>query len=401
MPAQMHARTHWWRTGAVAGLWHMNSRAFDRGRPAPARAGNTAADLRTTLIVVGVLGALYLAYLLRQPITWLAIATFVALALAPPVRLLSRWMRRGFAIAIVYVGLLLVPIGLGLVVVPPVVTQVNHFVDDAPRYAADVRDFIERNRTLHRLQEEYDIGGQLQKKAAELPEKFGSAASLLAGLGLGVLNSVFAGVTILVLAAFMLASGPRWREEALRMLPVQRAAAWRRVSDDIAGAVGNYVGGAIAQAVIAGTSSYVVMLILGIPFSGPLAVLIGVLDLIPLIGATIGAVLVGIVSVFVGFPAVTIIWAVWAIVYQQIENNVIQPRIQARAVDVQPFIVLVAVLFGAVLFGILGALMAAPAAASTQVLIRELLRQRRALRTDPVDEQHPVVGEYDHEQASV
>jgi YVTN family beta-propeller protein len=310
--------------------------------------------------------------------------------------LLSRWMRRGFAIAIVYIGLLLVPIGLGLVVVPPVVTQVNHFVDDAPRYAADVRDFIEHNRTLHRLQEEYDIGGQLQKKAAELPAKFGSAASLLAGLGLGLLNSVFAAVTILVLAAFMLASGPRWREEALRMLPAERAAAWRQVSDDIAGAVGNYVGGAIAQAVIAGTSSYVVMLILGIPFSGPLAVLIGVLDLIPLVGATIGAVLVGIVSVLVGFPLATIIWGVWAIVYQQVENNLIQPRIQARAVDVQPFIVLVAVLFGGVLFGILGALMAAPAAASAQIVIRELLRQRRALRTEVDGDERSVGHEPDH-----
>jgi predicted PurR-regulated permease PerM len=397
----MHARTHWWRAGVVAGLEHMNSRAFDRGRAAGPRAGNSAAVLRATLIVVGVLTGLYLAYLLRQPIAWLAIAAFVALALAPPVRLLSRWMRRGLAIAIVYIGLLLVPVGLGLVVVPPVVTQVNHFVDDAPRYAADVRQFIEHNRTLHRLQEEYDIGGQLQKKAAELPEKFGTAASLLAGLGLGLLNSVFAVVTILVLAAFMLASGPRWREGALRMLPAERAEAWRRVSDDIAVAVGNYVGGAIAQAVIAGTSSYVVMLILGIPFSGPLAVLIGVLDLIPLVGATIGAVLVGVVSVFVGFPVATIIWGVWAIVYQQVENNVIQPRIQARAVDVQPFIVLVAVLFGGVLFGILGALMAAPAAASAQIVIREVLRQRRAPQASTDDREHAVVPHYDHEQAPV
>jgi predicted PurR-regulated permease PerM len=387
----MEARTHWWRTGAVAGSGHMTSRAFDGGRSTPPRLGNTAAVLRATLIVVGVLAALYLVYLLRRPIAWLAIAAFVALALAPPVRVLSRWMRRGFAIAIVYIGLLLVPIGLGLVVVPPVVTQVNHFVDDAPRYAADVRDFIEHNRTLRRLQEEYDIGGQLQEKAGELPERFGSAASLLAGLGLGLLNSLFAVVTILVLAAFMLASGPRWRDEALKILPAERAAAWRRVSDDIAGAVGNYGGGAIAQAVIAGTSSYVVMLILGIPFSGPLAVLIGVLDLIPLIGATIGAVLVGIVSVFVGFPVATIIWAVWAIVYQQAENNIIQPRIQARAVDVQPFVVLVAVLFGGVLFGILGALMAAPAVASVQIVIRELLRHRRALRTDAERGERPEV----------
>jgi predicted PurR-regulated permease PerM len=364
----------------------------------PSRPGSNAAVLRTTLIVVAVLAALYVAYLLRRPIAWLAIAGFIALALSPPVRFLSRWVRRGFAITIVYVGLLLVPIGLGLVVVPPVVTQVQHFVERAPRYAAELRDFIENNRTLRQLQQEYDIGGQLQAKAAELPAKFGSAASVLADLGLGLLNSVFAVVTILVLAAFMLAAGPRWRDDVLRMLPAERAASWRRVSDEISGAVGNYVGGAVAQAIIAGTTSYVVMLILGIPFSGPLAVLIGVLDLIPLIGATIAGVLVGIVTVFVGFPVTTIIWAIWAIVYQQVENNVIQPRIQSRAVDVHPFVALVAVLFGATLFGVVGALIAVPAAASTQIVIRELLRQRRDLRPDRKGTALPLVPEPAGEQ---
>jgi predicted PurR-regulated permease PerM len=305
--------------------------------------------VRTTLIVVAVVVVLYVAYLLRRPIGWLLIATFIALALSPPVGFLSRRIRRGFAIAIVYIGLLLVPIGLGVVVVPPVVTQVQHLVDNAPRYAADVRDFIERNRTLRYLQEEYDIGGQLQRKAAELPGKVGSATSVLAKIGLGLVNSIFALVTILILAAFMLAGGPRWRDGVLRLLPADRAMAWRRVTDEIATAVGNYVAGALAQAVIAGTTSYVVMVILGVPFAGPLAVLIGVFDVIPLVGATIAAIIVGIVTLFVDFPTATIIWAIWAIVYQQVENNILQPRIQSRAVDVQPFVVLVAVLFGSTL----------------------------------------------------
>jgi predicted PurR-regulated permease PerM len=108
-----------------------------------------------------------------------------------------------------------------------------------------------------------------------------------------------------------------------------------------------------------------------------LAVLIGVFDLIPLVGATIAAVLVGIVTVFVGFPATTIAWVIWSIFYQQVENNLIQPRIQSRAVDVQPFIVLVAVLFGSTLFGVLGALLAVPLAATIQIIIREILRYRR------------------------
>jgi predicted PurR-regulated permease PerM len=128
--------------------------------------------------------------------------------------------------------------------------------------------------------------------------------------------------------------------------------------------------------VLAGVTSYLVMLILGVPFRVPLAVLVGLFDLIPLIGATVAAVLVGIVTAFVDFPTATIIWTIWAIVYQQIENNVIQPRIQSRAVDVQPFLVLVAVLFGSTLFGVIGALLAVPLAATIQIVIREVLRYR-------------------------
>ncbi|HTU94633.1 MAG TPA: AI-2E family transporter [Solirubrobacteraceae bacterium] len=344
---------------------------------------SASAVWRTTAIVCAAALAVYIVYLLREPIAWLAIAAFIALALSPPVKFLTRWMRRGFAIAIVYIALLLVPIGFGVLVIPPVVTQAQQLVDHAPGYAQDVTKFIERNRTLRSLQRKYNIGGQLQRKAGELPGKVGSAASVLADVGLGLIDSVFALVTILILAAFMLGGGPRWRDALLRLLPAEQASAWRSVTDEIAAAVANYVGGALLQALIAGVTSYVVMLILGIPFRVPLAVLVALLDLIPLVGATVAAVAVAIVTVFTDFPTATIIWVIWAIVYQQFENNVIQPRIQSRAVDVLPFVVLVAVLFGSTLFGVVGALLAVPAAASIQIVVREVLRYRRA--TAPVD----------------
>ena len=126
------------------------------------------------------------------------------------------------------------------------------------------------------------------------------------------------------------------------------------------------------------------------PFRVPLAVLVGFLDLIPLVGATLAAVLVAIVTVFVDFPTTTIVWVIWAIVYQQVENNVLQPRIQSRAVDVNPFVVLVAVLFGSTLFGVIGALVAVPAAASLQIVIREVLRYRDFAATgDDTPEEFP------------
>ena len=128
----------------------------------------------------------------------------------------------------------------------------------------------------------------------------------------------------------------------------------RRVADRSAYAVGAYVGGALLQATFAGILAYIVLSILGVPFRAPLAVIIFFLDLIPLVGATIGAVVVGLATLFVDFPTATIVWAIFAIVYQQVENNVIQPRIQQRAVNVHPLRVLVSVLFGSTLIGIVG-----------------------------------------------
>jgi predicted PurR-regulated permease PerM len=333
--------------------------------------------VRTVIVVVAVFLVLYVIYLLRKPIGWLLIAAFVAVALSGPVNLLARRMRRGFAIAIVYLGLLAVPIGIGAVVIPPVVTQVEKFATNAPKYAQDARKYIERNKRLRSLQNKYDIAGEIEKKAAQLPTKIGTAASVLGDIGLGIVNSLFALITILIMSAFMLGKGRMWVDRLLEYQPPDRADRLRRVVDHTAAAVGNYVAGALAQAVIAGITAYIVMLILGVPFRGPLAVLIGLFDLIPLVGATIGSVIVGIVTLFVDFPTATIVWAVFSIVYQQFENTVIQPRIQNRAVDVEPFFVLIAVLFGATLLGIIGALVAVPVAATIQILIREYLRYRQ------------------------
>src|SRR3954466_6267495 len=341
--------------------------------------GSVRTVLRTVLIVVTVVLILYVMYLLRKPIGWLLIATFIAVALSGPVNFLDRRMRRGFAIAIVYFGLLLVPIGLGALIIPTVVTQVENFATNAPRYAQDARDYIEKNRTLRGLQRKYDIAGEIQKKAEKLPTQIGTAAGVLGDIGLGIVNSLFALITILILSAFMLGSGRRWIDRLLEFQPEDRAIRLRRVADHAASAVGNYVAGALIQAVVAGVMAYIVMTILGVPFKGPLAVLIGVFDLIPLVGATIGAIVVGIVTLFVDFPTATIVWVIFSVVYQQVENTVIQPRIQKRAVDVEPFVVLVAVLFGATLLGIVGALVAVPAAATIQIAIREWLRYRQEL----------------------
>jgi predicted PurR-regulated permease PerM len=346
----------------------------------------TRGAFRIVLIVLVSVLAVYLLYLLRQPLGWLVIALFLAVAMSGPVNRLHKFMPRGLAIGLAYLGLFLIPIGLGAILVPSIVGAVNDLADNVPEYVNDVQDYVQKNKRLRELDEDYQITQKLEEEARKLPDKLGGAAGTLADLGRGLVSSIFAGVTILILSIFMVSRGRGWVEGFLALQPPDREARLRRAIDNSANAVGAYVAGMLAQATIAGVTTYIVLRILGVPFAGALAVVVFFFDLIPLVGATIAAILVGLVTVFNDFPVDTIIWAVWAIIYQQVENTVIQPRIQARAVNVQPFVVLVAVLFGSTLFGIAGALLAIPAAASLQIGVREYWQYRKeiqALHQDP------------------
>jgi predicted PurR-regulated permease PerM len=331
-------------------------------------------------VVVVVLG-LYMAYLLRKPITWIVIAGFIAIAVSGPIRFLTaRGAKRGLAIAIVYIGLILTPVVVGAVLVPPIVTEANNLADKAPAYAEDVQTFVRENKRLRSLEEDYDITTQLKEQAAKLPAKLGGAAGVLSDIGLGLVNSLFAGITILILSVFMVGSGATWLANFISRRPQEQQPILQRTAESIGAAVGSYCAGALGQALIAGVTSFIVLSILGVPYAAALALIIALLDLVPLVGASIGAIVVGVVTIFTGFPTDTIIWVIWSVIYQQVENTVIQPRIQAKAVQVAPFAVLVAVLFGSTLFGILGALLAIPFAAAIQISLREWRHYRTLTR---------------------
>ena len=344
------------------------------------------AVLRTVLIVVLVVFTLYLIYLLRTPLSWIFLAGFISVAVSGPVNWLTRYMKRGFAIAIVYLFLILLPFALLGLLVPPIVEQVNNLVDDAPQYARDVTDFVNDNETLRNLNEDYDITAKLQEEAGKLPGRVGDVAGVLGDIGLGIVNGIFVAVTIITLSIFMVGGGPRWRDAFLRRQPAERGHSMRRMFEAISYATGNYVQGALLQATIAGVSAFIMLKILGIPYAAALSVIVFALDLIPLIGATLGAILVGLVILIAGdWPIDLIVWVIFSIVYQQVENNVIQPRIQSRAVSLEPFLVVVSVLFGSTLFGIVGALLAVPVAASLQIAAREYWRFRHGRFDDPGD----------------
>jgi predicted PurR-regulated permease PerM len=340
---------------------------------------------RVVLTIAAVIGALYVIYLLRTPIGYVVIASFVAITLSGPVNFLSRHMKRGFAIALTYTGVMMIPVLLALIVIPPMVREGTHLADKAPDYAHDVQDYVKKNKRLRELDDKYDITGKLEEEAGKLPSKVGDAATTLGDIGVGLINRLFAVVQILILSIFLVANGRRWLDRLVEWRRPREAQRIKIVFDRIGRTFANYIGGALLQATIAAIIAYTVMRILGVPFAAPLAVATFFFDLLPLVGATIGAILVGVVTVFNDFPTATIIWVIFAIVYQQVENSLIQPQIQRRAVAVHPFAVLVGVLFGASLFGILGALLAIPVIASGEITIREFV----AYQAERNDESNP------------
>lgn len=333
--------------------------------------------VRVVVIVVVSAFALYLVYRLRTIIAWLVVAAFIAACASGPVNVLARRMKRGFAIALVYLVIILVPLIMLLLLVVPLIEQTVRLVNNLPEYVADLKQTVQDNPQLREFNDKYDLTGKLEDVASNAASSLDDAALTLADVGASLISSVFAIVTILVLSMFMVARGREWFEAFLEKRPEQEARALRRAGDRAAEAVSGYVAGALFQATVAGITAFVMLTILGIPSALTLALVIAVLDLIPMVGATLGAVMVGVVILFSGSTADVIIWAIFAIVYQQFENYVVQPRIQSRAVSIDAFIVVIAALVGGSLLGIVGALLAIPAAATLQIAVGEFLDYRR------------------------
>jgi predicted PurR-regulated permease PerM len=334
---------------------------------------------RTILVVLGILlatlGLLAFIYLAWHVITWILIAVFLALALNPAVEWFERrGLRRGYSTALVVLLALGAIAGLGFLLVPPLVDQVRSFIDYVPQV---IDDLTAGRGPFGFLQTKYHIVDRVQSAI----QKQGPGGVLgITGAGLavarGVVTAVAGAVAIGFLTFFMLLDGRRLVERFYNFLPADARPRWQRIGTEIYKTVGGYVTGNILISVIAGIAAAVILFILGSDYAIALAVLVGVLDLIPLAGATLAAVLVSaVVFVELGWVKGVII-IVYFILYQQLENHVLQPVIYGRTVQLSPLVVLISVLIGAELAGILGALAAIPVAGIVQAVGREFLGRR-------------------------
>jgi predicted PurR-regulated permease PerM len=335
---------------------------------------------RTIFIVLGitllVFFALSFVYLAWHVITWILIALFLALALNPAVGFFERkGIRRGLAAGVVFM-IALAAIGLlGLLVIPPLVAQIRDFIDAVPDF---IDELTAGRGPFGFLQDDYQIVDRVREAIRE--EGAGGVLGVAApaqAIATSVITAVVGVVTIIFLTFFMLLEGRRSVDRFLALLPESARPRWERVGNDIYRTVGGYVSGNLFISLIAGTVSVIVLFALGSDYAVALGVVVGIFDLIPLAGATIAAIVVSTVAfIELGWVKGLIVVAFF-IGYQQLENHVLQPVIYGRTVQMSPLAVLIAVLIGAELAGVLGALAAIPVAGTVQAIFRELLRYRR------------------------
>ena len=341
---------------------------------------------RAVLVVLGVILAAFLGvrvlWITRDVLIWVAIAVFLAMALNPAVDWLQvrGLRRRGAAVGVVFVGTILAVIAVGSLFVPTLVREVNDFAQAVPGY---IDDLTKGRGRLGFLERDY----QIVEKVREAIEKSGASGVLgLSSTALSVtksiINAVVAVVTISFLTLFMLIEGPMWVERFYSLLPEASQPRWRNVGQQIYRTVGGYVTGNLAISFVAGISSTAVLLVLGVPYAVALGLLVAILDLIPLAGATIAAIVVSTVG-FLHSVTAGIVLIVFFIVYQQFENHVLQPLVYGRTVQLSPLIVLISVLMGAKLAGVIGALGAIPVAGTIQVIVVDWLSYRRQRLIEP------------------
>lgn len=333
---------------------------------------------------VGFMGALgvALAYLIlqalahaRQVLILVAISAFLAIGLNPTVAWLeSRGITRKVAIGVVFAGVILFFVGFGFAVIPPVVNQTTQFVHELPTYIQK----LQNNATIADLDDRF---GFLDKAQASLSGGGvgTSAVGGIVGVGKVVLGAFFSFLTILILTLYFLGSFHQIKATAYRMVPRSRRARVGLLADETLDKVGGYVAGALTISGIAGTAAFIFLLIAGVPYPLALAMLIAITDLIPLIGATLGAIVVTAVCFFVSVP-VGIAAVAFFVIYQQVENFLIYPRVMGRSVEVSGTATLVAALIGGTLLGVVGALLAIPTAAAISLVLREVVAPRQDAR---------------------
>lgn len=344
--------------------------------------------MRVVLLVLAAVLALAAVRQAAHALTLLFIAFFLALALNAPVHWIAHHIpgkRRGdrtVATAISFVVVVLV-LGVFLAsIVPPLVRQVGSFIDAIPGLINDLHD---DTTTLGRYVERYNLDDQVSKLSDQVSEwtsnLTGGAVNVVGRIG----GSIASTLTVLVLTFMMLIEGPRWIRVARRLTPDKREAHFESLVRSMYRVIKGYVNGQVILAASAAVMILPILVLMDVGYPFALVVVVFICGLIPMVGHTIGAVLVSLVALFTSPVAALVVFAYY-ILYQQIENYAIQPKVQANSTDMSPLLVFSSVVIGVSFNGILGGLVAIPVAGCLRILVLDYLYRRDLIKKEAVPE---------------
>jgi predicted PurR-regulated permease PerM len=328
-----------------------------------------------TLVVVSLAAVLLLAlvFAARGILVQLLVAVVLAMALEPAVQPLERrGIRRSYAVGIAFLAAVLAVGAFAYLLIPPLIAEVTSFAHHAP---ALLQKLTEGHGRFGFLERRFHV---VEHARASIAQHGGATLFARPALNAasGLLSTGAAAITVAFLTLFVALGGSKWFDGLLEVLPEGSRARWRRAGKGVSDAVGGYVAGNLLISFIAGTVTTIILLATHVPYPVPLGIVVAVFDLLPLVGATIGTVIVGAVALTKGIPTMLIVVG-GMIFYQQVENNVLQPLVYHRSVQLSALAVTVSVAAGAEIGGIVGALLGIPVAGALKVVAGEVLAWRR------------------------
>lgn len=323
-------------------------------------------------LVVGLLAALYQA---RSVLVLIVIAAVLALGMDPGIRVLQRRgrMGRGAATAVILLGSLGFLVLFFVLVIPPIADEVQTFAGKVPDYIDHLEDV---GGPIGQLERQFNISGQLEKLADRAPDIAQNSVGTVLGVFGNIASGLFSLLTILVLTVYFASNLPILEDGIASLFPPSKREEYRDLMERATEKIGGYAAGQITVSLIAGVCAFIAFLFIGLPFPAALAMWVSITTLIPSVGALVGAVLCILVASFASVGT-AIITAIYILVYQQVENYIISPRVMKKAVDLSPAAVIVSVLIGGSILGFVGALLALPLAAAAKVVVRDLWLRNR------------------------
>lgn len=340
--------------------------------------------IRVMLVVVATLIGLAAIRQASHALTLIFIALFLALALNGPVHWIAQRLpgkRRGSrtaATGISFLVVIVVLVAFLVSIVPPLVRQTGNFIRTVPKLAQETRD---QNTEIGRLVAKYNLQDDIDKFSSQLSDRLGNISGTAVSSVQKLSSSIFAILTVLVLTFMMLIEGPRWKRFLLDVVPDEHHERTKRLAGDMYRVIKGYVNGQVVLALLAAVMLLPALLILGVPYPAALVVVVFICGLIPLVGHTIGAVLVSLVALFHS-PWSAILILAYYILYQQIENYIIQPRVQANSTNMSPLLVFASVIIGVSFGGLLGGLVAIPVAGCIRIALLDYLRTKKIIEPE-------------------